>query len=142
MFSEIKSIFNAFLVIGVMFGGSGMLYRYLTGWSQLSTLYARRESVASISDGSYRWVSCKINLTPISVSIEIYPDGLWLKPGFPLSVFMPAILIPGSKIVMAKSKTGLFGRKTELQIAGFSGPFVICGNAGLAITDSINSLAQ
>lgn len=134
MSSQIESILNFLFVTGLMFGASSLLYRWLTGWSRLAILYAQRAHIGSISNGSYQWVGCKINLTSISISIEIYPEGLWLKPGFPLSIFMKSLLIPWSKIVMAKSRTTvLLSRKTDLQIVGFSDIFMIKGDAGLSI---------
>ena len=137
MLSQVSSTLNFLLVALFMFGGAGMLYRWLTGWPRLVSLYAYKRTAHSISKGSYRWVGCKINFTSLSVSLEIYSEGLWLKPGFPLSLFMPALLIPWSKIVVVESNTSFPFKKTVLQIAEFSGQLAIGGQAGLSVAKSV-----
>ncbi|WP_061536923.1 hypothetical protein [Collimonas arenae] len=98
MFDELTALFSFLLIVGLLFGGGSWLYSWMTGWSQLTKLYAMKASVQMVSEGSFRWVACDSRWTSLSVSLEIYPQGLWLKPGFPLNFFMSALLIPWEKI--------------------------------------------
>lgn len=132
---EATSPFNFFIIAGVMFGLSGLIYRWLTRWSQLERLYAQNIPLNLISKGSYRWVRCKVGLTSISASIEIYPAGLWVKPGFPLTLFMKPVLVPWNKLTIIKRDKLFFTPRAMLRIAGCPSRFVISGKVDLSLVE-------
>ena len=133
------SIFTFPLVAGIMFGGNILLFRYLTAWPKLANVYARNVPLNAVSKGSYRWVPCKIGWITITVSIEIYPEGLWMKPGFPLFFFMSPVYLPLKNIVVISSKKRIFTRQTVLRIAEFAITLTITGNIGLLLADTKNT---
>jgi hypothetical protein len=132
----VTSIFTFPLVAGIIFGGQIFLIRYLTAWPKLANVYARNAPLNAISKGSYRWVPCKIGWVAITVSIEIYPAGLWVKPGFPLIFVMPSVYLPWDNIDVISSKKRIFTRQIVLQIANFARALTIIGNIDLPLADT------
>ena len=133
------SIFTFPLILGIMLSGNILLFRYLTAWPKLVNVYARNVPLNAISKGSYRWVPCKIGWITITVSIEIYLGGLWIKPGFPLFFVMPPVYLPWGNVVVISSKKRIFARQTVLRIADFARTLTITGNIDLPLANTKNT---
>lgn len=129
---EFTSLIKFLLIFGSMILICGFAYSLLTRWSALSGRYKYVSTENQISEGSFRWVSCKMSMTPLSVAIEIYSRGLWLKPGIPLAIMMPAVLIPWEKLKLVHSNNSFLGKRTNLEIEGY-GIIRLNGAAGTAV---------
>ena len=140
MISSIQSSIIFVIVAGLIFSSVGLIYRRLSNWRSLSALYPERKSPRQISNGSYRWVRCTVNLVSFSTSIEIYPSGLAIRPGFPLSFFMPPALLPWKMIIGARYKRGFWGQAIEFCLTEFSGKCVIKGHAASAVNEIVNGV--
>lgn len=128
-----------FLAIAFAFFGSWIYaMRWLAGWARLQTLYAIKPDALTeqISNGSFRWVGCRLRWTSIAVAIELYPKGLFLRPYFPLNMALHAVCIPWPAID-AHNRQTLLGRKTTLQIDGYPWPIHILGHPGLVIKEHL-----
>lgn len=142
MFDELKSSFNFIFGAALLFGGWGYLYYCLTGWRRLTTLYARRDSSLGISQGSFKWVWCSSRWTSLTVSLEIYPQGLWLKPGFPLNLFMPALLIPWDQLEVTEVRDSLLRPRAVFRMIGITWPFIVKGRAGVRVSEFLVALRK
>lgn len=131
---EWQSRLNFLLVCASIFLVWGFAYAWSAGWPKLAARYKQVATANAISEGSHRWVACRMKETPLSVSIEIYPHGLWLQPGWPLSFFMPAVLIPWEKLQANRAGKTLFGVRTDLAVEGY-GIISLTGAAGVAVVD-------
>jgi hypothetical protein len=131
-----------FLAIAFAFFGTWMyVMRWLAGWARLQTLYAVKPNTLTeqISNGSFRWVGCRLRWTSITVAIELYPKGLFLRPSFPLNMALHAVCIPWPAIDAYNHQT-LLSRKTTLQIDGYPWPLHILGHPGSVIEAHIQAL--
>jgi hypothetical protein len=73
----------------------------------------------------------------ISVSVEIYPEGLWLRHYRPYSILLPEILVPWEKIKLIRSQNSLFGKVHVFAIEAYAGSIKIKGAAGKAIAEKV-----
>ncbi|MEK6352379.1 MAG: hypothetical protein V4796_09245 [Burkholderia cenocepacia] len=124
-----------FTIVAIVFYGSGIeAMRLLSGWKKLEPYAASRNAPngGQISNGSYRWVSCRSQWTRFAVAVELYPQHLWLRPSFPLNLRLPAICIPWDSINASQQKI-IFSRTVTLRIQGCPTVLRFCGAVGQRI---------
>ncbi|MBR8375803.1 hypothetical protein KDW20_08480 [Burkholderia cenocepacia] len=124
-----------FFIVAIVFYGSGIeAMRWLSGWKELEPYAASRTAAngKQISNGSYRWVTCRSKWTRFSVAVELYPRHLWLRPSFPLNLRLPAICIPWDAI-NASQKELFLSRTVTLRIQGSSTVLRFGGTVGQRI---------
>ena len=134
MLDAIKLIAMLFL----LFGGGFVLMNWLTGWQVLQTRYACTSGGTSsqISQGSFRWVTLRLRWSSLIAAVELYPRFLWLRPSFPLNLFLHTVCIPWSAMKASK-KTGLFFSTTVLEVQGYQWRIRIRGRPGREIAKKI-----
>lgn len=132
--AQVQSLLMFLLVVAVAYFLSTGGLAWLTGWRMLVRQYRYLPGPRLFSEGSFRWVSARLAATPCGLSLEIYPEGLWLSAGIVNSLLMPAVLIPWDKITIKTTGPALFGKRTELQVAGHPG-IVIKGRPGAAVAE-------
>ena len=131
--SSLLPLFLGFIAIC----GPILIYIYLTKWRSLTSRYEYKNTTRLFSEGSFLWVGLRLPLTTIGVSVEVYPQGLWLKPGMPYSRLLPEILIPWKKIKLVRTKSTFFGTSNAFAIEGYGGLIKISGAAGKAIANKV-----
>jgi hypothetical protein len=89
-----------------------------------------------ISEGSFRWVRMSMRSISISVAVELYPSGLWMRPSFPLGAALRGLFIPWTSLHASAGKF-LWFDFTRLQIDGGDYRLRIGGNAGRAIAQKM-----
>lgn len=139
--AEIQSLLSFLLVLAMAYCLSGGGLAWLTEWRTLVRLYRHVPGPRRFSEGSFRGVGARVANTPCGLSLEIYPEGLWLSPGIFHSLVMPAVLIPWDKITPGITGPALFGKRTELQVAGHPG-IVICGRPGAVVAEKATIFQQ
>jgi hypothetical protein len=72
--------------------------------------------------------------TRISLGIEIYPEALWLRTSFPLSILLKPLCIPWHAIESIDQGAGKFGDAC-LKVAGVAFPICLSGDAGEKISE-------
>ncbi len=130
-----------FIIVAIVFYGSGIeAMRWLSGWKELEPYVASRNAPdgRQVSNGSYRWVSCRSKWTRFAVAVELYPQHLWLRPGFPLNLRLPAICIPWDAI-NASQKEVFLSRTVTLRIQGCSTSLRFCGAVGQRILAEVET---
>ncbi|MCA7949010.1 hypothetical protein LGM43_01845 [Burkholderia seminalis] len=129
-----------FFVVIVFFGSGLQVVRWLSGWKDLERYKTRRDAPNErpISNGSYRWVSCRVKWTSFSVAVELYPQHLWIRPGFPLNLRLPAISIPWDAISASQGKIFLL-RTVTLRIRGCSTGLRFYGAVGKRILAEVET---
>lgn len=107
------------------------LVRRFSGWPQLERHYICPENQShETSIGSYQGVSASAKFARISLSVELYPSSVWLRPAFPLSIAMKAIDVPWHAIDDVSVQHGLFGDRTVIRIRHAEVPISVKGRAG------------
>lgn len=111
--------------------------RWRFGWAALEHRYASdtRQHDDETPEASFDGAPASAGFARMSLSVDLYPASLWLKPAFPLSVGMKAIDVPWSAVEKATVRKGWFGSGTELRVSGAGVPFTIGGRAGKRILE-------
>jgi hypothetical protein len=125
-------LINFLVAIVVLFGGGVLAMRWLSGWGRLETHYrkATEDPTKIISEGSFRWVSCSLRWTGLSLAVELYPQCLWLGPGFPFNIGLKPVCVPWSSIEAVEVRRTLFLRRTAIRIAGIPWAVYMWGEPG------------
>ncbi|MCA8017977.1 hypothetical protein [Burkholderia metallica] len=127
-------------VVVVYFGSFLEIVRWLSGWKDFEPYESSRDTSneRQISNGSYRWVSCRIKWTAFTVAVELYPRHLWLRPGFPLNLRLPAISIPWDAIDASQGGT-FITRTVAVRIHGCSTGLRFYGAVGQRILAEVET---
>ena len=129
------------LILCIFFGVPIYCMTSGSGWSLLQELYQARTLEGLISEGSYRLVHCKSRWLWLTLAVEIYPTGLWLRIGFPLNVFMRSVLLPWESLSVVPSRALIF-RGTALRVEGWPYHIEILGRPGKAIRRKLETQAN
>ena len=116
-------------------------YRWMLGWGMLERAHADRNSRerSSISLGSYRWVNCSIRAGRISLAVEFYPEGLWMRPVFPCSIWMRPVIVPWHCLKVLRNSRLSFGKVTTFKISQVAFSLRIRGAIGKTIEEAVRS---
>lgn len=114
--------------------------RRLLKWRTLEISYSCQLDVLprQISRGSYRWVSGRVGYALMVLSVELYPDVLWIRPGnFYRWAFRP-VCIPWQSIEIISHGRWLFHDQITLHVSGYPYRLKIHGAAASDIVRSRN----
>ena len=124
-----------FFVLCLLFLSAALLSGGLSGWWRLTAMYGEKPPATAISRGSFRWVTGTLRRFPLTLAIEIYPEGYWMQPAFPLSLLMPGLFIPWTELSLIREKDSVFSQHAAFRINGFAGDLVLKGSSSAAVRE-------
>jgi len=130
------------MIQAAFFSIAGLAMSWLTGWKHLAVRYRAPGKIQSISHGSHRWQNCRIRGISVSVASELYDEGWWIRPTFPLQIWMPALLIPWRQLGIADAAESMLGKRVTLRVACFSGEIVVRGVCAKLIESHVQEATQ
>lgn len=130
-----------FAVILIFGAGPAVATRWMTGWGALERRYRDKNGKAKrrISQGSFRWVGCRPRFGVIGVAIELYPDGLWLRTGFPFTLLLRPVLIPWRCLAVTRQFKVSMLSTTTFSVADVPFRLGIGGRAGQRIAQFLDA---
>lgn len=132
---NMAELVNMLISFTVLFGSWMLLMRWLSGWSAVEKNYACKETstTGQISRASFRWVGSRFRLVQLTLSVELYPRFLWLRPSFPLNLALKSLCIPWESIQITEVHRNMFRTKISLHVLECPFRIHVFGKAGESI---------